>query len=456
MHAAWHYVKAHPLPVVLAVAGVGLLAAFGLPRLMEKNYYAFSDDDVVQLTIPKKALPEGTGRADIKVVKAAEGAAALAIPGGVVYKLEPAGLKLSDPVVVNVKTSTDKALVPLVYHVTEEKLDFLNETEVTVDQQQGTVTVEGKIDHFSSVVVGGGFFEARVSDPSDHMVGEQFSTAMEVKNVAVEQIVTNSEGKKMTIKLRSPVDFGPGTIYDRSLIEGGTEVLEPHDYNDVPKDGYPIARFGAYRAQRSWRCARPGRAVLHFRGFMSYGEEYDLGDPTWLKWLLWLEDKQARRMIKVSVLSKQFACRAGATDTVTPPTPTPTTKWEEMPEPTAGDETVQLEATVEAGAATVRGKWSPGYGSSSDPSKYKVQLVTLDGHEYPLMQFRVDGAHGGCAAPHYHAVTASQAVYTLDKAEKPDPEPAGCGFGMEGELAIVKKLLDMKTIDAFRTWVEGQ
>lgn len=445
------------MSTVIVVAVVALIIMVVAPRWREKNYYVFSDDDVVQLAVPKAAWPEGTGRADIKVVKAAAGDAPLTIPDGAVYKLEPAGLKFSEPVTVNVKIKTDSALVPLVYHLTEDKLDFLNDIEITIDQQRGTVTTEGKVDHFSSVVVGGGFFEARISDPSDYMVGEQFPTIMEVKNTTVEREVTGSEGKKMAIKLRSPVDFGPGTVYDRSLIEGGTEVLEPHEYNDVPKDSYPMARFGAYRAQRNWQCARPGRAVLHFRGFMSYGEEYDFGDPKWLKWLLWLEDKQARHTVKVSVLSKQFTCRAAATDTVTPPpTVTPTIELEETPETTMPDEPTVGEQTTESGPVTVRGKWSPGYGSSSDPTKYKVQLVVLDGREYPLMQFRVDGAHVGCAAPHYHAITAGQAAFTLEHSKRPDPGPAGCGFGMEGEVSVVKKLIAMVTVDAFRAWVEGQ
>lgn len=70
-----------------------------------------------------------------------------------------------------------------------------------------------------------------------------------------------------------------------------------------------------------------------------------------------------------------------------------------------------------------------------------IEVLVFDGHEIPLSEVKVVTGLECDGQPHYHIVEGFT-VTALDGEQLEDPNPAGCGFGVEGEVEVISVSID--------------
>ena len=122
--------------------------------------YLATADGAVQLSIPAGALPEGIEAGAVKMSQVGaedvpatfEGAGEL-----LAFRLEPDGLQLLEPAMLEIRVENGGDGAPIVWHVSSggedpeggPRVELMPATEVILDPEEGTATVRLEVDSFS-------------------------------------------------------------------------------------------------------------------------------------------------------------------------------------------------------------------------------------------------------------------------------------------------------------------
>ena len=120
-----------------------------------------SSDGIAELSLSKKALPDGVSLSEVAITKeeienffdASEGNPKKTVTA---YKLSPDGLELKEPATITItapRSQDAKGVfsVPLLLHKSKSGIEVIQETTVDM-QSQDTMSISGRIQHFSWVL----------------------------------------------------------------------------------------------------------------------------------------------------------------------------------------------------------------------------------------------------------------------------------------------------------------
>ncbi|MBI2867817.1 MAG: hypothetical protein HYX97_05735 [Chloroflexi bacterium] len=279
-----------------------------------------SRDGRANLAIPTGALPDGVDVRSVRITELAGDAVPLQASAGAplaAYRLEPDGLVFRSPITlkVTVPISGAEVSLPLLLIIGRNGVEMLQDVTATLDPGAGTLSVEGKIAHFTDIAVVQGLFTASVGDPGDRRVGETFrigANVAEIKHV----LVLEGSGIRHEIRLVDPPwrfagAFGAYT--GRAL----SDVVTPNDVRDRPPSTQ-VLNF-AYTAQQSFTCVRPGGFYLAYVAYFNF--TYEVSSPSLPR------PTQLNGRGTLHAWSNDGLCRAALTPTPAPqdrvPTPTP-------------------------------------------------------------------------------------------------------------------------------------
>lgn len=157
-----------------------------------KNLTVTSEDRVLELVIPEKALPAGLSPDQIKVEPATEAQIReeMSLAENVevdskmtAYRLLPDGAEFTRPVTVRLNfTENPHRIIPALYHLSDGELELVADTEVTINAETGETSVAGPIGHFSIVGSdidsdfggGKGMFNYELTAGGEGFVGDSF------------------------------------------------------------------------------------------------------------------------------------------------------------------------------------------------------------------------------------------------------------------------------------------
>lgn len=422
---------------------LGGWVAFGI--LNTKYYYVTSDDEKLELDIPKDALPEGVNPKDITIRKKEQG------DREVKYELSPQGLRLKKPAIIYFSDQADKNTLPIAYHLFEDTVETIKDQKVNLYQQNNRVSITGTIDHFSYVIFGRGYFSLDITDPDDQVVGERFKVEIKIKNL-VNELLREKNILPYDTRLVSSTKLEQGALREKA------EILSPHTFIGVPELGY-LNDFQTYSLQEEFKCYKPGETSLEYEIIVRIDEE-----------LISHDRKSSQRppiipgVFRATITTKPFKCVTDKTKT------TKTSKSEDeftypgvnldftgassgqnIVSPTIAPTTFTRRSPP---TQTKTMKGFPPASSTSDFNKMSMQMLVNDGKEYPLFQFGLDGDTSECPTPHYNVSVPGKSVYTLDFQPKNDPDPTGCGFGKQGTVTIKKVIVNRQQQEEFVKKIE--
>jgi hypothetical protein len=195
-----------------------------------------SSDKTLTLNIPAGALPESVNASSIRITRLANkdpyiptvnDQAVLAC-----YFMEPNGLQFNTPVSVNVTLPFTGSTTPMPLLFSEiYGVSLLDEVKVIPTKSSGAVTILGKINHFSDLIISKkGPFTLSLSIPSSILAGHSFDVnAIITNNPDFRNMVVKKKGKDSENSVTYWVSFVSYTC-DCYLSEQGTvNHLSPHD-----------------------------------------------------------------------------------------------------------------------------------------------------------------------------------------------------------------------------------
>ncbi len=428
--------------ILLVIGLLTLLLAgwIGFGILNTKYYYLTSDDDKLQLDIPKDALPEGVNPKNITIRKKEQGTRE------VKYELLPHGLRLRKPALFYFSDQANKNTLLTAYHVSDDAFEIIKDQKVNLYQENNRVSITGTIDHFSSIIFGRGYFSLDITDPDDQLVGESFTVEVKLKNL-VNELLREKNILPYDTRLVSSTKLEQGVLREKA------DILAPHTFVGVPELDY-LNDFQTYSFEEKFKCYQPGETSLEYEVIALIQEELISRDNQ--------GGKSSERppiipsVFRATVTTKPFKCvtnkTKGKTSKVDSDFTYPGVNLDFTGTSSGEDTTSSTNSSSATQTKTMKG--FPPAGSTSDPNKMSMQMLAYQGREYPLFQFGLDSDTGECSASHYNTSVFGKPVYTLNYEPTNDPDPTGCGFGKQGTVAIKKVIVDRQKQEEFVKKVE--
>jgi hypothetical protein len=253
-----------------------------------------SDDGLAQVTIPDGALPAGTQLSDLHVSKVTPKESAVARTAGAAYAsywLEPDGLKLQTPITFSLNVPGAAASLPLVWIVSDDKVETPPEIHLAVNAAAGKSVVSVQLSHFSQVVFAYGFFVASMSEPGTRGVREVFPVTVNISRTAGTGHVLTAlsvDGVVMIPTISVLVNGAPSGPPEASFIRitsGNFALLQgiffaqqpivgPELIQNAP-DRQPSAA-GQVTVTRSFQCLQAGSGSITHNANVEYEQGYDL------------------------------------------------------------------------------------------------------------------------------------------------------------------------------------
>jgi len=132
------------LPISLIFAA--LLALFFFIRECDEGVCVLnSDDGRFSIMISDEAFPEGVSRDDLSF-------RTIGFGGSYLYSLKPDGLQLNEPAKIVIKENGALDGLPILAHISDGKIEPLDNVHIFIDQVENTTIIEAEIDHFSEVL----------------------------------------------------------------------------------------------------------------------------------------------------------------------------------------------------------------------------------------------------------------------------------------------------------------
>jgi hypothetical protein len=349
-----------------------------------------SDDGNVTLTFSKEALPESVQLKDVHIKK-------LEIDEVPIhpskenfissYQFEPDGLIFKKPIEVTfiLHNVTDSS-IPTVEMVSKGEMSSLTHQKVNIDSASKTTSITGEISHFSYAVLHRSFFAIKVTDPTDHFIGESFDVEG-IQSVERRTYVFSEDVSQVTTH----------TLTDHPLVRGMLSARLPRK-SDMSKAVTPdyIIDFPAKETKipESGELKTVGRFTCVESGEVEFGYIVDInkGGLEWRKRFIPMrstpnvtyqdEVHQYENNVSVAYSSDSFNC---------------------LPQPET--------------ATTTQPK--------IEPVQEKIRVIQYNSKYVPLSELKIEN-ESGCGADHYHAKNGF--VIATDGTKMYDPGPQ-CGYG---------------------------
>lgn len=239
-----------------------------------------SDDGAVTLTVPDGSLPDGVAMSDLRVREARPEGEAPGVRRA--YALEPTGTVFSEPVSLVARVPGDEAAGGLLFaHLGNGDVEGL---VGTVREEDGVVTFEGTVDHFSVLVVQEPvYFNAVVKAPAEAEVGESAHIGVDVHprsrlgpGLAEPEPVTftypdvyiTEDGAKIFVTGKTTLTTGPpAETYELSGILLVASFMSPAIHDELPGG---ISVKGRFHDSALSRCDDEGSATFEYHANITF------------------------------------------------------------------------------------------------------------------------------------------------------------------------------------------
>lgn len=377
------------------------------------SFEVISNDGNVKLALSREALPRGIESNAIKVTKINSDQTA-------VYKLEPDGLVLSKPAIIEISFNNAENKIPLLLH--SSGAGPLPLTDVLVTKVAGQKTkITAKLSRFSFIFLAPIKIKvnltAMLANSRSSFVQYPLSVSALIDSIGAINTIdlkTTIEGKRWEISHMSPPFMVEGVIYAEKQLE---DVFQP-----TKIEAKPVSTDVSYKERlyetATFRCVKPQKSVyLNYdvtlsgkvKMFIFPYEQEKVNKQTTTEIVYPIEET-------IRITSNRFDCEEAATPLNTPATRIDTSQK------TSGDQ--------DAGQVPL----------------VPMEVLIINGQNFPALQFRV-APPDACNSSHYHA---DYEVSTVDlKNHINDPNPDGCGFGKVTD--IIKKTISVPKAQA-DTW----
>ena len=269
---------------IIVVAGLAVL-------ILIVGFFSSGSDDIVlssdgrlSISIPANALPDGVSLEDVTITKElVPDFYGPDTPDPVeVYNLEPDGLVLSKAATITY-TSTwqppsgpgEAIHIPVAVHKSGDTFAVLNDNIVEFNEELGTVTLESKIDHFSSYRFDqqGAFYYHVTVRPkwwiSEYNIGETMELAFIVGHFTEKEPRTNRKYGHME---HVPVGESWKFISNDTGFSGGGGYFTPSDRLSIPSVTKKVG--DSYEVAEVKTCVKEGQDTFNLVG--NFELEYDL------------------------------------------------------------------------------------------------------------------------------------------------------------------------------------
>lgn len=383
--------------LLLAVAGIMFLQL----NQTAKEQVITSDDGILKLTIPQKALPKGTDIKSIKVSKV--NLKEEADKNAYVYALEPNGLTLSEPAKVEMTLKDTKDEIPILLHFSGEKVLPLEDVSIEQNSQEHKTQITAKLSQFSYLMAIMHMFILKTDEPKIVYTEEPFTITTQIHNIGKSSTriyePRTAYYDEVTTSLVLPWTVGRGKIL---MVEGFDNVIEPDIVNDLPEPITILKENQNITRSAKFTCIAPQDNIDFQYGVLILGQ---------LK-------VKTRRGTSTSERISEFeesVVRFGSF--------------------TCSDPGIKLEDRNR----TMQ--------DLAPQGMIPLEILVINGKFFPAMQFNQAGADVGCPASHYHSQFEVSNI-DLD-AHLSDPNPKGCGFGTVDSIPRKTEMVPKEKAERF-------
>lgn len=419
------------------VIGVIVVAAFIAVLFLRGSFIdrttVVSGDGSVLLVVPDNVLPEGIEGSTLTIDVLEVEIAPLDQNDFVTRKeivLGPSGTTFSEPVEIAITTEYVPNSSPVIFHIFDDKTFKILESIVEeIDEEKNTVTYSTEITHFSRI----DFFLYRtfvviMDHPGDQFVGDSFEVTASIRKHNLVRESTDSEGYRSII---SVIDDSI-TIVDGTFVAFGP--ITPDRIGGNPSRAE--MNIDDYRVNQTLTCTGAGKVSLIYNVNLFWEILIDTQNIVW--GILDVETQINRR--EAGHVTLEFNC-------IDP------TVLDEPPKLREGSDVELLQKT------------------NDDEAKYVVLLI--DDSYYPAKQFVIKNAtepesghtcldDRGAHALHYHPrLEVIGEAYGLDSLDSldvviaPDPNPEGCGFGLNDDIERLNVSLTAEQQRVLLRWMDS-
>lgn len=216
-----------------------------------ESFTRSSADGRLRLVIPGNALPAGVDPDDIAIV-ALDPATVTPVAGletsRFAYRLEPEGLRFTQPVQLSMDTAgwTPRQL-PMLFHRSAGSLEALNLNVEVTGTRLSSVTAE--LQHFSEVLGFLSVISVQITDPGDQHVGDFFyvDVSAGARASEIDKLMGDPNGFWTRQQVADPITLSGGTFT-------ATGTLTPDRVTDRP-DNVDLAPADSHTEFESFECA---------------------------------------------------------------------------------------------------------------------------------------------------------------------------------------------------------
>lgn len=271
-----------------------------------------SADGQVEMLFPKTALANGINVQDLKIEAVTAEDIPVHLPDVVAaYQLSPDGTVFKEPGQLTLKIPYTGTVLPELHLISSEGLiEPLQDFEFTLDRDTQTLTAQGPIEHFSTLVSSLSHFQISISDPATYNVGENFDVAVGV-NVVHPEFTFDIPGKGV----------GRYTLIGDYILEGSlfsgnaaAPIVSPAFVDNLP-EFRAVPMVESYNDVVKFTCVKAGIDRLKYKITIQYQHTISIDNFTdalvlWAGDLLF-GDEAITLHEKNFIYSKSFRCVEG-------------------------------------------------------------------------------------------------------------------------------------------------
>lgn len=160
-------------------------------RLRNVQDSIVSDDGMFAIKVPETSLPQGVDAKSIRITRLTDAEKPVKEVNGapmLFYKLEPDGIQFREPVTFTVEADTVANTVPLVFLVSGDSFDLVEDPIIEISQVNSKAMLTAQIRHFSEIAIGfADYFEVSpvtLTPAGKQTAANSFSAAVNVKKTA--------------------------------------------------------------------------------------------------------------------------------------------------------------------------------------------------------------------------------------------------------------------------------